>query len=314
MRVMCLSRAKPPRRAARARAVATMDAALRALRAAPILISDEPSVEALCAQRPPFGLLDSGSSALVGLSNSSKLSACNALASRMMQSGAGRRQRSVRHRSCAVVGSGGIMRSSGLGKSIDRHAAVIRFNGAPTFSLYVPDVGSRTTLQLSTLVPWRHWRRRADAAQLDRVRDSVLYCHNHWVGNCWSDALKYGKGNVVNPVLVAAAGALLRAHGSRKASRVPSSGLVGIAMALASCDGVPDVYGFGNRSGDGESICDHYWECRTDQGSYLGRSTHSFIAQWRVLTWLNDQGAIRLHSMAPANAFRLPPGRPRSNV
>ena len=49
-------------------------------------------------------------------------------------------------------------------------------------------------------------------------------------------------------------------------SRVPSTGLVGVAIALATCDGVPDVYGFGNRSDD--AICDHYWECRTTSALY----------------------------------------------
>lgn len=148
-------------------------------------------------------------------------------------------------------------------------------------------------------------------------------CHNHWVGNCWLDALKFDPHKVISPVLVRHAGALLRAHGSslakRKSSRVPSTGLVGVAFALASCDGVPDVYGFGNRSlgSMAEAVCDHYWECRTDQASYLGRSTHSFLAQWRLLNWLSDVGAIRLHATAPptrGRSFTLPPGQKRMNV
>ena len=225
--------------------------------------------------------------------------------------------------SCAVIGSGGVLRYSELGTIIDRHESVIRFNGAPTLGLYSKDVGSRTTLQLSTLVPWRHWRRRVDAAQLATTRDNALYCHNSWLGNCWLDALKSGNSShIVNPVLVAHASALLREHrrlgrGSRRASqklRVPSSGVVGVAIALATCRGVPHVFGFGNLSRD-EALCDHYWECRTDQRSYLKRPTHDFAAQWRLLEWLDAVGAIKLHATPPTREqFRLPPGRQRMNV
>ena len=55
----------------------------------------------------------------------------------------------LRYSTCAVVGSSGVMISSGLGKQIDAHDAVVRLNQAPCHqSRYQPDVGARTTLRI----------------------------------------------------------------------------------------------------------------------------------------------------------------------
>ncbi|GAB6026656.1 ST6 beta-galactosamide alpha-2,6-sialyltransferase [Chamberlinius hualienensis] len=61
--------------------------------------------------------------------------------------GSGQKWSSVLYNSCAVVSSAGSLYKASLGKLIDSHDAVLRFNSAPTEG-YENDVGSKTTFRI----------------------------------------------------------------------------------------------------------------------------------------------------------------------
>ena len=124
---------------------------------------------------------------------------------------------------------------------------MLRFNNASLSPRWRADVGGRTSLWVSTHAVWR---RRAEASATSPLQDggahSALYCFNPWVGACHAEAFeqrqqqnrqRHGGGALLlNPGLVARLAALQRRlGGSRRASVRPSTGLIGVVLALRLC-------------------------------------------------------------------------------
>jgi hypothetical protein len=133
----------------------------------------------------------------------------------------------------------------------------------------------------------------------------LLYCMAQgWVGKCMHEQ----RLDHVNPVFVRGLRAHLDEHQGR--SRLPSAGLLGMAMALTSCSRV-SLFGFGNASDTRNSSsdeCGHYWECSRQQSRYFaGKSGyHDWHAQWRLVSaWLARAGADT--RLASALVFHSPP-------
>ena len=135
----------------------------------------------------------------------------------------------------------------------------------------------------------------------------LLYCMAQgWVGKCMHEQ----RMDHVNPVFVRGLRAHLDEHQGR--SRLPSAGLLGMAMALTSCSRV-SLFGFGNASdtlvrNSSSEECGHYWECSRQQSRYFaGKSGyHDWHAQWRLVSaWLDRAGAET--RLASALVFHSPP-------
>ena len=309
----------------------TLALAVIKLRASAAWTSDE-QAEALCEYKPPFGFRDSAgrvngilwSAPSSNSSNASAsgrrlaapenetvaLEACLRLAHVLRRTTA--RPAHAAHGTCAVVGSSGGLSGSGQGARIDAHDAIYRFNSAPTGGPYLADVGNRTSVWIASHIPWRMQakleagrRRSGDVSEV-----AALYCFNPWLGSCHVEAMGSKKlgitmPHMLNPQLAAAMMRIQVALGGKSGGSVrPSTGLIGVGLALASCARV-SLYGFGNDSDPVmQGHCNHYYDCRTNQTNYFaGRmGYHDWHGQWRVLAALINLGVLEY---VPPNG---PPG------
>ena len=151
--------------------------------------------------------------------------------------------RTQRYGSCAVVGSAGHILGSGLGREIDKHDVVLRFNEAPTAG-FEGDVGSRTTHRVvhysEHIRPFisRLFAGPAGGEQLFYVPlfrgdvDDFLY---------WRERAPADRVHLLSTSFLHYAWQLL---GVRDTDKIPTSGFVGIVWALEVCDHV-DTYAMG---------------------------------------------------------------------
>ncbi|XP_010773101.1 alpha-2,8-sialyltransferase 8B [Notothenia coriiceps] len=232
------------------------------------------------------------------------------------------------HKRCAIVGNSGILLNSSCGPDIDSHDFVIRCNLAPVDE-FSQDVGRRTNLvTMNPSVVQRafqdlvseEWRDRF-LQRLQSLSGSVLWIPAFMAKGGeerveW--ALRLILSHTVDVrtafpslrLLHAVRGYWLTNHVHIKR---PTTGLLMYTMATRFCDEI-HLYGFWPFSHDpqGKPVKYHYYD--TLKYEYTSSSSpHTMPLEFRTLSALHRQGALRLHT-GTCDTDRRPEGAPEQGA
>ncbi|CAK6959229.1 beta-galactoside alpha-2%2C6-sialyltransferase 2 [Scomber scombrus] len=211
-----------------------------------------------------------------------------------------RRQDKSSFKTCAVVTSAGAILHSGLGKEIDSHDAVLRFNSAPTEG-YDRDVGNKTTIRIINSQILVNPRYRFNTNSIYRNVTLVawdpppysLNLHKWYASpdfNLFSPYVEYRKRNSGQPFYILHPSYLWKLwdviQGNTQENiqpNPPSSGFIGILMMMALCEQV-HVYEYipSLRQTD---LC-HYHERYVDIACTLG-AYHPLLFEKRLIQRIN---------------------------
>ncbi|XP_072551067.1 alpha-2,8-sialyltransferase 8B [Salminus brasiliensis] len=215
------------------------------------------------------------------------------------------------YKQCAIVGNSGILLNSSCGHEIDSHDFVIRCNLAPVEE-YAEDVGLRSSLvTMNPSVVQRafqdlsskEWRQRF-VQRLQALSGSVLWIPA-FMAKGGEDRVEWAVRLILShTVNVHAAFPSLRLlHAVRGywltnniQIKRPTTGLLMYTMATRFCDEI-HLYGFWPfaRDSDGKPVKYHYYD--TLKYQYTSSSSpHTMPLEFRTLSTLHRQGALRLHT------------------
>ncbi|XP_062403123.1 alpha-2,8-sialyltransferase 8B isoform X1 [Sardina pilchardus] len=217
------------------------------------------------------------------------------------------------HKRCAIVGNSGILLNSSCGSEIDSYDFVIRCNLAPVDE-FSADVGHRTSLvTMNPSVVQRafqdlsseEWRQRF-IRRLQDLSGSVLWIPAFMAKGGeerveW--AIRLILTHTVNVRTAFPSLRLLHAvRGYWLTNQVqikrPTTGLLMYTMATRFCDEI-HLYGFWpfHRDHQGKRVKYHYYDTLTYQFTSRA-SPHTMPLEFRTLSSLHRQGALRLHTSA----------------
>ncbi|XP_078525171.1 beta-galactoside alpha-2,6-sialyltransferase 1-like [Lissotriton helveticus] len=222
-------------------------------------------------------------------------------------------------KNCAVVSSAGSIQRSSLGKEIDGHDAVLRFNSAPVLR-YADDVGTKTTLRLinSKVMASKSYRFLNDTLYTDGILvawDPAPYSANltEWFKNpefpIFTRYKEYRQKHpnqpfyILHPQFLWKLWNIIQENAAEPIQRnPPSSGFLGIFLMLSLCD-VVHVYEYlpSRRQTD---LC-HYYEKLHEAACTFG-GYHPVLFEKNLVKRLN-QGSdldIILHGKLTLPGFR----------
>jgi hypothetical protein len=166
------------------------------------------------------------------------------------------KRKKKRYKSCAVVGNSGSLLETQFGFDIDKNEAVIRFNAAVTQG-YEQFVGQKTTVRLLNAVDYKGPEGTEDELRLTTARGSDVKV---WVKKLEQKPEEMrNKSFVLDPEMLCHAWAWIGKHGEK-----PSSGLVGVVLALKMCEKV-EMFGFQSKNYFGKFSRPHYYDWERPQ-------------------------------------------------
>ncbi|XP_022596084.1 beta-galactoside alpha-2,6-sialyltransferase 2 [Seriola dumerili] len=211
-----------------------------------------------------------------------------------------RRQEKSSFKTCAVVTSAGAILRSGLGKEIDTHDAVLRFNAAPTEG-YERDVGNKTTIRIINSQILANPRHRFNTSSIYKnvtlvAWDPAPYTVNlhKWYAspdyNLFGPYVEHRKLHPGQPFYILHPGYVWQLwdviQGNTQENiqpNPPSSGFIGILLMMALCEQV-HVYEYipSMRQTD---LC-HYHERYYDAACTLG-AYHPLLYEKSLIQRIN---------------------------
>ena len=179
------------------------------------------------------------------------------------------------YRSCAIVGSSGVLTKYRLGAEIDAHSAVFRFNRAPTAG-YEAVAGKRTSFRLLNTV--HAGFREGTEATVQQMQSSTGV-------NLYQKVL-----HRVTRHHTYAFDTSFSSHVSKQIGVLPTGGFFGVHLALQRCVEV-SLYGFHHREGYGVRY--HYFNSERPRSVKGGMAIHDYAGEFRLILALAKAGLLR---------------------